>query len=200
MHARTDAGGGFAHIFRTDCKGHNRILQVRPARPLYTCAKEGHVPVKPIPEGYHSLTPSLVVDNAAGAIEWYKKALGAEEMYRMPGPDGKTIVHAEIRIGDSILMLSDEYPQSGIKSPKALGATTSGLMLYVDDVDAAFNRAVAAGATVRHPVSDMFWGDRMGNLTDPFGHSWSIATHKEDLTPAQIEERGREFLKKMAGG
>jgi uncharacterized glyoxalase superfamily protein PhnB len=140
------------------------------------------------------------VKNSAEAIEWYKMALGAEETFRMHGPDGKTVVHAEIRIGDSMVTLSDEFPSSEVKSPKTANGTTGGLMLYVADADAVFNRAVEAGATVRMPINDMFWGDRMGNLVDPFGHFWSIATHKEDLTPAEIEKRGREVYSKMAGG
>jgi uncharacterized glyoxalase superfamily protein PhnB len=156
--------------------------------------------VDPIPEGLRSVTPILIVNGAAEAIEWYKSALGAEEIFRMHGPDGKAVVHARIRVGDSTIALSDEFPQSEVKSPRSAKAATGGLMLYVADADAVFKRAVEAGATVKMPMNDMFWGDRMGNLADPFGHFWSIATRKEDLTPAEIEKRGREVYSRMAGG
>jgi PhnB protein len=146
-------------------------------------------PVKAIPEGYHTATPYLVVHDAAKAIEFYKKALGAEELMRMPGPGGR-IMHAEIRIGDSIIMLTDEAPDaSSSRSPESLGGTTASVFLYVDDVDALVARAVEAGAKVAIPVQDMFWGDRFGQLKDPFGHSWGVATHKEDLTPDEIARR-----------
>jgi PhnB protein len=152
---------------------------------------------KPIPEGYHTLTPYFTVDNATEAIEFYKRAFGAKERLSMPGPDGK-IAHAELEIGDSILMLSDPFPQSTQKTPKELGGTTAGVFVYVEDVDEVFEQAVNAGATVTMALEDMFWGDRFGSLQDPFGHAWSIATHKEDLTPEQIEERGREAMAAMA--
>ena len=144
--------------------------------------------VKAIPEGYYSLTPYLVVKGAAEAIEFYTKAFGATEMMRMPGPGGK-IMHAELRIGNSVLMLSDENPERGYLSPASRGGNTSSVMFYTDDVDAAFRKAIAAGAKETTPVTDMFWGDRMGNLTDPFGHSWAIATHQEDVSPQEMEKR-----------
>jgi PhnB protein len=165
--------------------------------------KEGNsVAVKPIPEGFHTVTPYLVLNKTAEAIDWYKKALGAEEVFRMNGPDGSSVVHAEIKIGDSMIMMSDESPMNpGVKSPKTAGTSTAGMMIYVNDADAVYNRAVAAGATVVHPIKDMFWGDRVGNIVDPFGHGWSIATHKEDVTPAEIEQRARAFYgQKAAGG
>ena len=147
--------------------------------------------VKAIPDGFHTLTPHLVVKGASDAIEFYKKAFGAQEIGRMAAPDGKTIMHAQIKIGNSIVFLVDEFPQMGCKGPLSIGGTAVTLHLYVEDVDAAFNRAVAAGAQVTMPVADAFWGDRYGRLADPFGHHWSLATHKEDLTPAQISERAK---------
>ena len=145
--------------------------------------------VKPIPEGYHTATPYLTVRGAAKAIDFYKKAFGAQELMRMPGPEGR-IGHAEIRIGDSIIMLTDEAPDaSSSRAPESLGGTTSSVFLYVDNVDALVARAVEAGATVAVPLQDMFWGDRFGQLRDPFGHSWGVATHKEDLTPEEIARR-----------
>lgn len=144
---------------------------------------------QPIPKGYHIITPSIVVRGAKEAIEFYKKAFGAKEVGgAMPSPDGK-ILHAEIRIGDSIVMLSDEFPQMGSSSPQTVGGTSSSLMIYTRDVDALFNQAVAAGATAAMPVSDMFWGDRYGIVVDPFGHRWQLATHKEDLTPKEMARR-----------
>ena len=144
--------------------------------------------VKAIPDGYYSLTPYLVIKGAAEAIEFYKKAFGAAEIVRMPGPDGR-VMHAEVKIGNSMLMLSDENPERGHLSPATRGGNTSSVMLYTDDVDAVFKTAVAAGARADMPPTDMFWGDRMGNLTDPFGHSWAIATHKEDVSPDEMEKR-----------
>jgi PhnB protein len=144
--------------------------------------------VKAIPDGYYSLTPYLVVKGAAEAIEFYKKAFGATETLRMPGPGGR-IMHAEIKIGNSVLMLSDENPEQQQLSPVTLGGSGSSVMLYTSDVDATFKQATAAGATVVMPLMDMFWGDRMGNLKDPFGHSWAIATHKEDVSPEEMGKR-----------
>ena len=144
--------------------------------------------VKSIPDGYYSLTPYLVIKGASEAIEFYKKAFGAVEIVRMPGPGGK-IMHAEVKIGNSMLMLADENPERGHLSPASRGGNTSSVMLYTDDVDATFKKAIAAGAKQASAPEDMFWGDRMGNLTDPFGHSWAIATHKEDVSPAEIEKR-----------
>lgn len=153
--------------------------------------------VQPIPEGFHTITPSLVVRDAAKAIDFYKKALGAQELVRMPSPDGK-IVHAELKIGDSIIFLSDEMPQSPAKSPQTLGGVTGVLNLYVEDVDKSFQRAVDAGAKVAMPVADQFWGDRYGSLTDPFGYTWGMGTHKEDLNPQQMQERMSNFFAQMA--
>jgi len=146
---------------------------------------------KPIPGGFHTLTPHLVVKGASQAIDFYKKAFGAQEISRSPGPDGKTIMHADLKIGDSHLFLVDEFPQMGCRGPESIGATPVTLHMYVEDVDAAFGKAVAAGAQVRMPLADMFWGDRYGMLTDPFGHCWSLATHKEDLTPEEIRKRAQ---------
>jgi len=145
---------------------------------------------KPIPDGYHTVTPYITVQGAADAIEFYQRAFGAKEKERMPGPDGKSVMHAELTIGDSVVMLSDEFPGMGSRSPRALGGSTGYLFLYVTDVDAAFKRAVDAGAKVAMPPSDMFWGDRFCKVTDPFGHEWGMATHKEDLSPAEIKKRG----------
>ncbi len=148
---------------------------------------------KPIPEGYHTLTPYIVVDDAAQAIEFYKRALGATERGKMLGPDGK-IAHAELEIGDSLLMLSDPFPQSSIKTPKELGGTTAATFMYVEDVDEVVQQVVDAGGTITMPVEDQFWGDRYGKVVDPFGHEWNIATRKEDLTSEEIEKRGAEAM------
>ena len=147
--------------------------------------------VRPVPEGMHTITPHLVCAGAADAIEFYKKAFGATEMLRMPGPGGK-LMHAMVQIGDSPLMLVDESPEWGSKSPKTLNGTAVTIHLQVPDSDALFARAVDAGATVVMPMADMFWGDRYGIVTDPFGHSWSIATHVKDLTPEEIAQASRE--------
>jgi PhnB protein len=155
------------------------------------------VSTKPIPSGFHTVTPSLVVRNAAEAIDFYKKALGAEEVMRMPDPSGR-ISHAELKIGDSIIFLSDEFPNMPTKSPQALGGNTGGFYLYVPDVDKSFQRAVDAGGKVTMPVSDMFWGDRFGQFTDPFGHTWSISTHTKDLSPQEMEEGAEKFYAQMA--
>ncbi len=144
--------------------------------------------VKPIPEGYHTATPYLVVKDAANAIEFYKKAFGATELMRMTQPDGR-VAHAEIKIGDSPIMLADEFPEMGARSPQALGGSPVSIFLYVEDVDALANQAVAAGAKVLMPVQDQFWGDRYGKLADPFGHLWSVATHKEDVAPEEVKKR-----------
>ncbi len=141
--------------------------------------------VKAIPEGMHSVTPHLVCEGASDAIGFYKAAFGAEELVRIPAPGGK-LIHASLRIGDSTIMLVDEFADMGCLGPKALEGSPVTLHLFVADVDAAFARAVAAGATVKMPVADMFWGDRYGMVTDPFGHNWSLATHVRDLTPEQI--------------
>jgi PhnB protein len=150
---------------------------------------------KPIPEGYHTVSPYLAVEDAAAAIEFYKRAFGAKERVRMDAPGGK-IGHAELEIGDSVVMLSDPFPQSSTKPPKELGGTSTSVMLYVEDVDEVFKQAVDAGAKVTMEVENQFWGDRFGSVTDPFGHAWSIATHVEDVPPEEIEERAK---KAMAG-
>jgi PhnB protein len=147
--------------------------------------------LKPIPDGFHTLTPHLVVKGASQAIEFYKKAFGAEEISRAAGPDGKSLMHADLRIGDSRLFLVDEFPEMDCRGPQSIGGTPVTIHMYVEDVDAAFNKAVAAGAQVRMPLADMFWGDRYGVLADPFGHAWSLATHKEDLTPEEIDRRAQ---------
>ena len=142
--------------------------------------------VKPIPDGYHSVTPYLIVRGAAQAIEFYKKAFGATELMRFPGPNG-TVAHAELKIGDSPIMLADEGPEH--KSPQSVGESPVGLMIYVEDVDKIFSQAVSAGAKSTRAVEDQFYGDRLGNLTDPFGHKWTIATHKEDVSAQEMERR-----------
>jgi PhnB protein len=148
---------------------------------------------KPIPEGYQSISPYLAVDDAKKAIEFYKRAFGATERSMMPGPDG-TIAHCELQIGDSLIMLADALPQFTTRSPKEIGGTTIGLFMYVEDVDEAIQTAADAGATITQPAEDQFWGDRFGQVQDPFGHLWQIATHIEDLTPEEIGRRGQEFL------
>ena len=154
--------------------------------------------VKPIPEGYHTLTPMLTVQNADAAIDFYKKAFAAEERFRMPTPDGKGVAHAELKIGDSVFMLGDEMPEQGCRSPVSVGGTPVSFYVYVEDVDAAFKTAVDAGAKVKMPVEDMFWGDRIGEVIDPSGHVWTLATHVEDLSEEEIRKRGQEFFSKMA--
>ena len=150
--------------------------------------------VKPIPEGYHSITPYLIIDGAADALEYYKKAFGAIELFRMEH-QGK-IGHAEMKIGDSPFMLGDEMPQLGYRGPKALGGSPVGIMIYVEDCDTIFKQAIAAGGTETKPLQDQFYGDRSGTLTDPFGHNWTVATHKEDVSPEEIDKR----LAAMAAG
>jgi PhnB protein len=144
--------------------------------------------VKPIPEGYHTATPYLIVTGAAKAIEFYKSAFGADEIMRMPQPDGR-IGHAEIKIGDSTIMLADEFPEMGARSPQSLGGSPVSILLYVEDVDTVFAQAVAAGAKVQRPLADQFYGDRTGGVTDPFGHVWYIATHKEDVSEEEMKKR-----------
>ena len=152
---------------------------------------------KPIPEGYHTLTPYLAVDDAAQAIEYYKKAFGAKERMRMDAPEGK-IGHAELEIGDSVVMLSDPFPQASTRPPKELGGTSASVFMYVEDVDAVVKQAVDAGATVTMEVADQFWGDRFGTVADPYGHLWSIATHVEDVPPEQMAERAKEAMAAMS--
>jgi PhnB protein len=155
--------------------------------------------VKPIPDGYHSVTPYLVISGASRAIEFYQQAFGAKENMRLLGPDG-CVGHAEIQIGDSRVMLADECPQRGAHSPQKLGGTPVSLMLYVEDVDAVAARAVAAGAKELHPVKDQFYGDRSGTFSDPFGHVWTIASHREDVSPAELEKRMAAMMKGSGGG
>ena len=154
--------------------------------------------VKPIPEGYHTLAPYLAVDNAAQAIDYYKNAFGANERVRMEAPGG-AIGHAELEIGDSVVMLSDPFPQASTKPPKELGGSSAAVFMYVEDVDAVVKQAVDAGATVLMEVADQFWGDRFGTVQDPFGHTWSIATHVEDVAPEEIAERGKAAMADMSG-
>ncbi len=141
-----------------------------------------------IPEGYHTVTPYLIVRGGAAAIEFYKKAFNATELVRMPMPNGK-LGHAELRIGDSCVMLADEAPEMNARAPVTIGGTPVGLALYVEDCDAMFNRAVSAGAKVERPLADQFYGDRSGTIVDPFGHKWTIGTHKEDVSPEEMKER-----------
>jgi uncharacterized glyoxalase superfamily protein PhnB len=152
---------------------------------------------KPVPEGYHTITPSLTLDNAATTIDWYKKAFGAVEIGRHLGPDGK-VMHAEVTIGGSRIMMNDVM--MGGKGPKAYGGSPASLWIYTEDCDGLFNRAVSAGATVQMPLADQFWGDRGGCVADPEGYSWWIATRKEDLTDAELEQRAAAMFKQMAAG
>ena len=153
--------------------------------------------VKAKPEGYHTITPSLTVRDGAKAIDFYKTAFDAKERMRIPGPDGR-LMHAELQVGDSIVMLGEEMPEMGCKAPVSVGAVSSSLYVYVPDVDAAFKRAVEAGAKALMPPADMFWGDRFGTVEDPSGHRWGLATHKEDPSPAEMEKRKNEFFASMA--
>ena len=150
---------------------------------------------KPIPDGYNSVTPYLVVDDAKRAIEFYRDAFGAEEKFRLPM--GDRIGHAEIKIGDSFVMLADEFPEMGHLGPNSRGGPTSSIVLYVEDVDSSFKKALDAGAKEQRAVENQFWGDRMGTLTDPFGHQWSLATHVEDVSEAEMEERMKAFGEKQ---
>jgi PhnB protein len=151
------------------------------------------MPAQPIPEGYHALTPYLLIDGAAEAIEFYKRAFGATERGRMDMPDGK-VAHAELEIGDSVLMLGDPSDQSSLKPPRQLGASTVGIFVYVGDVDAVFQQAIDTGGTVVRPLEDQFWGDRYGTVRDPFGHEWQLATRIEDVSPEEMEERAKAAM------
>jgi len=173
--------------------------QKKTSRPVKTAAKKKTGKAKKtakkvsaIPAGYHSLTPYLVFKSAAAAISFYTRAFGAKETVRMAAPDG-SIMHAEMRLGDSTFMMGEEAAAMGVKSPETLGGSPAGLMLYTPDVDKVFAKAVAAGATAEQPPTDMFWGDRYAKVVDPFGHRWSIATHIEDVSPKEMDRRGREF-------
>jgi PhnB protein len=149
--------------------------------------------VKPIPDNYPQVTPYLSVDGAAAAIEFYEKVFGATERGRMPGPEG-TIGHAELQLGDSLIMLSDPFPGMGIRGPKEIGGTPVTISVYVEDVDAVFEKAIAEGATEQRPVENQFYGDRTGQFEDPFGHRWSVATHVEDVPSDEMEKRAAEFM------
>jgi len=151
---------------------------------------------KAIPDGYHTATPYLIIKGASQAIDFYKNAFGATELFRMDGPEGR-IGHAEIKIGDSVIMLADEAPDMGYRSPRSLGGAAVSTMLYVEDVDERFNRAVAAGAKVQRPLANQFYGDRSGTIEDPFGHVWTIATHVEDVPPAEMKKRMESFRKQQ---
>lgn len=153
---------------------------------------------KLIPEEYHSINPYLVVRNAERAIEFYKKVFGAEERFRMHRLDGKTIMHADLKIGDSVIMLTEESTEMKALSPESIGGSPVSLYVYVKDVDGVFNQSVSEGATVLYPVRDQFYGDRSGYLKDPFGHLWSIATHKKDLSPDEIRKAGEAFFEEMS--
>ena len=155
------------------------------------------MPAQPVPEGYHTLTPYLAVDDATAAIDFYQRAFGAKERVRMHGPDGM-IAHAELEIGDSKVMLSDPFPQASTRPPKELGGTSVGVFVYVENVDEVFQQAVDAGATATMEPDDQFWGDRFGSVTDPFGHSWQISTHVEDVPPEEMEKRSKEWMAQIA--
>jgi len=154
--------------------------------------------VRPVPEGYHTLSAYLAVEDADQAIDWYKKAFGAKERGRMEAPGG-AVGHAELEIGDSVVMLSDPFPQSSTRPPKELGGSSVSVFMYVEDVDAVVKQAVDAGAAVLMEVEDQFWGDRFGTVQDPFGHSWSIATHVEDVPPEEMDERAKAAMADMSG-
>src|SRR5258708_6889845 len=178
---------------KTKTKAKKAKTKVKVKKPKKAKAKK----VKAIPKGYHTATPYLIVQGAADAIEFYKKAFGAKELMRFPGPGGK-IMHAEIKIGDSPIMLGDEAPERGYRGPKSIGGTPVGLMLYVKDVDALAAQASAAGATVVMPVQDQFYGDRSGTFLDPFGHKWTIATHMEDVPEEEMGQRAQAAMAQMA--
>jgi PhnB protein len=156
--------------------------------------------VKRVPEGVHTITPGLIVKGAQKAIEFYKEAFGAEVKSVMTSPDGKMVVHSEIKIGDSLIFVNDEYPDMGARGPQSIGGTPVSLNMYVEDADAVFERAVAAGATVVMPLADQFWGDRWGMVTDPFGHMWSVATHVADLSQEEINKASQEYFSKSGKG
>jgi len=155
--------------------------------------------VRPVPEGYNTVSASLILPNCKEALAFYAKAFGAETVGRMPGPDGESTMHAEMRIGDSAVMMTDENPAWNCKAPATLGGSPVSLHLYVPDADALFERAVKAGCKPTMPLMDAFWGDRYGKVEDPYGHQWGIATHKEDVTPAEMERRAKEWMANMGG-
>jgi len=172
-------------------------IKAKAGKPMANKVKPKAGARKGVPEGFSTVTPHLNVRDAAQALEFYKKAFGAKETVRMLGPGGK-ILHAEIKIGDSHIFLADEMPEWGSRSPLTIGGTATALCLYVEDADAVFNQAVAAGAQVKMPLADQFWGDRYGKLADPYGHEWAVATHLEDLTPAEMERRREVAMAQMA--
>ncbi len=174
-------------------RGARKARGARPARARKPAK------VAPIPPKYGSVTPSIVVHDAAGALAFYAKAFGAKELGRMPDPGGK-ILHAEIKIGDSIVMLNDEFPEMGSRSPRTIGGTASAIILYVKDVDRTYQQAIEAGARSIMPPQDMFWGDRTGSVLDPFGYTWDLATRREEVSPEEMKRRGEEFFKKMQIG
>jgi PhnB protein len=163
----------------------------------FTPSKEMIMATKAIPDGFHSVTPYLIIKGAAAAIDFYKRAFGATELMRMPSPDGR-IGHAEIKIGDSAIMLADEHPQMGYRSPQTLGGSAVSMMVYVDRVDDVFKKAVEMGAKELQPVQDQFYGDRSGTLQDPFGHTWTVATHMEDIPPEEMRKRAEKFMQKAS--
>ena len=152
---------------------------------------------QPVPEGYHTITPYLAVENASEAIDFYQRAFGAQERVRMDGPGG-SVMHAELQVGDSTIMLSDPFPQASTKPPKELGGTSVSIFAYVENIDDVYKQAIDAGASSLMEPDDMFWGDRFGSVQDPFGHSWTIATHIEDVEPAEMQRRSEEFMSQMA--
>jgi PhnB protein len=152
---------------------------------------------QPVPEGYHTITPYLAVENASEAIDFYQRAFGAQERVRMDGPGG-SVMHAELQVGDSMIMLSDPFPQSSTTPPKQLGGTSVSIFAYVENIDDVYKQAVDAGASSLMEPDDMFWGDRFGSVQDPFGHSWTIATHIEDVEPEEMQRRSEEFMSQMA--
>jgi PhnB protein len=164
---------------------------------LFIRITSNYLMTKPIPDGFHTTTPSLVLSNSKEAIEFYKKAFDAKEIYQMPGPNGKCM-HAMIQIGDSFVMMADEFPAMGSKSPTTIGGTAVTLHLYVQDADKIFNQAVKEGAKVEMPIMDAFWGDRYGVVTDPYGHSWAIATHQKDMSPEEMRKAAETFFASMA--
>ncbi|OJT26763.1 hypothetical protein BO221_01690 [Archangium sp. Cb G35] len=171
----------------------SKVAAAKKAAAKKVPAKKGKK-AQPIPKGYHIITPSLVVKGAKEAVEFYKKAFGAKEVGKaMTTPDGK-VLHGEFRIGDSIVMYSDEFPGMGSRSPLSVGGTSSSLLIYTRDADAVYNQALATGAKVAMPIGDAFWGDRYGVVIDPFGHHWQIATHKEDLTPKEMARRAQAAM------
>jgi PhnB protein len=189
LYAKRDKGGKFKDI-QTFKRAHGADVKrkSKAERGKAAPVKSGAIAVKAVPDGFHTVTPYLIVNGAAGALDFYRRAFGAKEQVRMPGPEGK-VMHAEILIGDSKIMLADEFPQMGARSPQSIGGTPVGICLYVAKVDAVYEQAIAAGAKIERPLKDQFYGDRSGTVIDPFGHKWTIATHIEDVSPAEMEKR-----------